>query len=510
MKQETKDYKERPELINLKGLSISSKILDVMPRDVMYKYCAVPLQISENYVVIAMGNTEDKDAILNISCLLNKKIEVVPADNKEIYTLINSVGEKQETDLILEQLERNLEKSQSLNRNDNRGEINLVESSPIVRLTNSIIVQAINIKASDIHIEPFEENVIVRNRIDGILYENIKLQKDIYTPICSRIKLQAGMDISEKRIPQDGKLQFEHNGLVFDLRVSTLPTIHGEKVVIRILYKQEKLQSLKDLGFSDFGKNSISNSLKNNHGIILVTGPTGSGKTTTLYSMLEEIDKYNKNIVTIEDPVEIQVPFVNQVNVNTRAGLNFASGLRSILRQDPNIIMIGEIRDEETAQIAVRAAITGHLVLSTLHTNDAASSVIRLIDMGVPNYLAADSLLTCIAQRLVRKICNFCKTEYKPNIREKHELMINDNEVLYKGKGCAFCKHSGYSGRTVVYEIMSVDDSLREYISKGYSADRIRQYNYNKNMTTLRENCIDLVKSGVTSFDEFLRICNAS
>ncbi len=503
-------HKKRQELISLKEIIIDTEMLRIMTRDIMYKYCAVPIQVSENNLLIAMGSPYDKKAIENLSSLLKRKIDVVPADSKEIYALINSINESQETNLVIEQITRNLEKNLIHNGYDKNSKIDPIKSSPIVRLTNHIIAQAINIKASDIHMEPFEENAIIRYRVDGILYENIKLTNDIYISICSIIKIQSGMDISEKRTPQDGKFQFSHNDLMLDLRVSTLPTIHGEKVVIRILYKKERLQSLKALGFHSFGENSISNSLNNNHGIILVTGPTGSGKTTTLYAMLEQIDKHDKNIVTIEDPVEIQVPFVNQVNVNTKAGLNFASGLRSILRQDPNIIMIGEIRDEETAQIAVRAAITGHLVISTLHTNDASASIVRLIDMGVPNYLVADALLVCIAQRLVRKICSFCKTEYEPTIREKHELLLDDNEKLHKGSGCAFCKYTGYSGRTVVYEIMNVDDNLRECISKGAGADRIREYNQTKNMTNLKENCKELVKKGVTSFEEFLRICNVS
>ncbi len=503
-------FKYGSNCVDLNSINLNFSDFKLLSKDIMKKYCIVPIDVNDEYVYIAMGNPEDSEAIEKAAFLLGKKISVIPAKQEQIYSLINTLEDINTTDLVLEQLKRQESKNNKPEEGSKTLNFNIsLESSPIVKVSNSIIEQAINKKASDIHMEPFEDNVIIRYRIDGVLYESFIIPRNIYLSICSRVKIEANMDIAERRVPQDGKIQFKYKNLNYDLRVSTLPTLHGEKIAIRILYKEERIISLNSLGFSSLGIKNILDCLNRSHGIILVTGPTGSGKTTTLYSMINEIDKQHKNIVAIEDPSEIFLSRVNQININTKAGLTFASGLRSILRQDPDVIMVGEIRDEETAQIAIRAAITGHLVLSTLHTNDAVSSLTRLIDMGVPNYLLADSLIACIAQRLVRKICNYCKTEYSPDENERRSLELQSTAILYKGKGCVFCNDTGYKDRTVVYELMQINTSIKYIISKGKSAEEIRSINKRSNMSTIEHNGRELVKLGITTYEEFLKLGNS-
>ncbi|MCM8711024.1 GspE/PulE family protein [Clostridium sp. SYSU_GA19001] len=494
--------------IDLKNVEINPIALKMVSKEIMSKHCLIPFNINEDIVYIAMSNPQDNKIIEDLHFLIKKKIKTFAADKNQILNILSAINEKENADIAMEQLKR------EYGKNNNKLEVNTaehisLENSPIIKLTNSIIIGAIKRGASDIHIEPFEDIVLVRYRVDGILHEHMKIPKDIYPALCIRIKVQSGMDIADKRLPQDGKLEFKVKEIAYDLRISSLPTMHGEKIAIRILYKRECLMTLKALGFSNSGIEDIERVLKSNHGIILVTGPTGSGKTTTLYAMLNQMDKIHKNIVTIEDPVEYTIKGINQVNVNSKAGLTFESGLRSILRQDPNVIMIGEIRDEETAQIAIRAAITGHLVISTLHTNDAASSILRLIDMGVPNYLAADSLLVCIAQRLVRVICSCCKVKYKASDKEIIDLALNKNKQIYKGKGCHHCNNTGYKHRTVVYEIMYVDEKLRRLIVNENSAGKLRSYNEIKGMLSLRDYCRELVKKGVTTYEEYIKLCSS-
>lgn len=498
---------KKDKIIDLDGIKLDFEVMKLIPKEIMIKHCLVPLYVRENTLYIAIDKIEDNQILNDISFLTKKDLIIFYSKMQQIQNLINHMDKIDETNLILEKLKyqhkKLINQEELLNLGPGKGDV-----SPVIKLTNIIIEQGINFRASDIHIEPMEDTVRVRYRIDGYLLEQFTLPKETYLSICSRIKLQANMDISEKRLPQDGKIAFKHEDDLKDLRVSTLPTMYGEKIVIRILYKSKELLSLKSLGFYDLDKELMDNLLKSTHGIILVTGPTGSGKTTTLYSMLNQVNyKYN-NIVTLEDPIEMPLKGINQVNVNLKAGLDFANGLRSILRQDPNIIMLGEIRDEATAEIAVRAAITGHLVISTLHTNDAASSVIRLIDMGVPSYLIADSLIACIAQRLVREICNFCKIAYEPNTEEKRNLNIKPNELIYKGRGCVFCNYTGYKNRIIVYEIMNTCDNLRELISSCKNVDEIRGLNTKLGMRSISENCKELVIKGLTSYEEYKKISN--
>ncbi len=381
-----------------------------------------------------------------------------------------------------------------------------MESAPVVRLINSVLQHSIKSSASDIHIEPTAGNLKVRFRIDGQLQEVMNSSMMAHSAIITRIKIMGGMDIAEKRIPQDGRVETKVDGKNVDLRLSILPTVYGEKVVIRILGGSSGALSRDQLGLSKANEILFDKITKSPNGIILVSGPTGSGKTTTLYSLLKEVNTPEVNIITVEDPVEYKLDGVNQVQVNTKAGLTFASGLRSILRQDPDIIMIGEIRDSETAQIAIRASITGHLVLSTIHTNDAASSVARLVDMGVESYLVTSSLVGVVAQRLVRNVCSHCKTAYKPSHSEMMLLKMKEPVPLYKGAGCPVCNYTGYKGRSAIHEIIVMTREIRELVNRGGSIDQINQIAARQGTINLRESCAELVLEGRTTVDEMLKV----
>ena len=385
-----------------------------------------------------------------------------------------------------------------------------VDNAPIVLLVNKIIEQAVNERASDIHIEALEDSVRVRFRIDGVMQEMMRYEKELLNAIVARVKIISGMNISEKRAPQDGRMTQRFDRVEYDIRVSSLPTTFGEKIVMRLASKSALTRDKSELGFPEAEMRRFDHLVHQPHGIILVTGPTGSGKSTTLYTVLSELNEGSVNIVTVEDPVEADVDGINQVQVNEKAGLTFASALRSILRQDPDIIMIGEIRDEETASIAVKAAITGHLVVSTLHTNSAASTVTRLADMGVEPYLIADSTVGIIAQRLVRRLCPKCKRQRMITDEDKRRLRIRGEgtQPIYEpgGQGCAFCNGTGYRGRIGVYEIMTVSPEVRKVIAAGGGADEIQKVALSEGMTTLRIGAAKLVLQGVTSIAEVERI----
>ena len=385
-----------------------------------------------------------------------------------------------------------------------------VDNAPIVLLVNKIIEQAVNERASDIHIEALEESVRVRFRIDGVMQEMMQYEKELLNAIVARIKIISGMNISEKRAPQDGRMTQRFNRVEYDIRVSSLPTVFGEKIVMRLASKSALTRDKSELGFLEEEMKRFDELVHHPHGIILVTGPTGSGKSTTLYTVLSELNSGDVNIITVEDPVEADVDGINQVQVNEKAGLTFASALRSILRQDPDIIMIGEIRDEETAGIAVKAAITGHLVVSTLHTNSAASTITRLEDMGVESYLIADSVVGIIAQRLLRRLCPKCKKTHVMTELDKKRLHLRGNSTptIYEPapKGCSYCNGTGFRGRIGVYEILTVSPAIRQVIASEGSADEIQKVALSEGMTTLRLGAAKLVLQGVTSISEVERI----
>ena len=381
-----------------------------------------------------------------------------------------------------------------------------VNSAPVVKLVNSMIDYAIRAGSSDIHIEPMEDRIRVRIRIDGVMQEIMSNPINAKDAITTRIKILGGMNIAEKRIPQDGRIQTEINGQEVDMRVSILPTIHGEKTVIRILAKNDGNLNRKYLGISDHNNELIDKIIKVPQGICLISGPTGSGKTTTLYTLLAEKNDPQTNIITVEDPVEIKIPGLNQVQVNAKAGMTFASGLRSILRQDPDIILVGEIRDGETAEIAMRAAITGHLVFSTIHTNDAVSSINRLIDMGLEPYMVSSALVGVVSQRLVRRICTNCRKPYEPDEYEIDKLHLEPGQKLYRGTGCTECNESGYKGRIAIHEIVVMTKTMKTLLEKRASEEEMRQLAVKEGTQMLADSAAALVLEGITTIDEMSRV----
>lgn len=456
------------------------------------------LEEGDDYIRIAVV---EKDPYLMeiLRRLYSKRIiwEVLPADRVEellkdpIHTL---------------ELEKDLFESDFL---DEKQLENIASEAPVVKFVNDLLVEAIGRRATDIHIEQFAEDVEVRYRIDGVLHTVRKLPKYAAPPIVSRIKIMSRLNIAEKRLPQDGKFSFSYGSQDYDVRVSTLPSVHGESVVMRILTRGELSLNLENLGFSERDIRKIRGFLKKPYGMVLVTGPTGSGKTTTLYAGIKEINSGDKKIVTVEDPVEYNLKGLVQVQVNPKIGLTFASALRSILRQDPDIIMIGEIRDAETAEIGVQASLTGHLVLATLHTNDSAGSFPRLMDMGIEEFLIASSVIGVVSQRLVRRICPYCKEEHKPNPAEValyRKNSMDPPERLYRGKGCQECNHTGYIGRTVIGEVLEVSDSIRDLIVKRADAVSIRDKAVEEGMIPLLVDGLLKAKEGITSVEEVLRV----
>ncbi|KMT21325.1 GspE/PulE family protein [Clostridium cylindrosporum] len=389
------------------------------------------------------------------------------------------------------------------------GENSSIElDSPAIKLVNTIFHEAINLKASDIHIEPFKKFYKVRFRIDGVIREGFRFNKSSYNSVISRIKVLSKIDISEKRLPLDGRLSFKSNNKSWDFRVSTMPTINGEKIVIRIFQDEANGESINEIGLLNDNLNIVKKFLNSKNGIIIVAGPTGSGKSTTLYTLIRQLDLSGQNIVTIEDPVEQNMEDIIQINVNQTIGFDFASGLRSILRQDPDVIMVGEIRDGETANIAMKAAITGHMVLSTIHTFDCASVIDRLLDMNVEPYMIASGLAGIISQRLVRRICNICKEEYTPRDFEVNILGIEKINKLSRGLGCKACGYTGYDGRIGIFEVMEIKDKHKEAILLKRGSSFIRGLSIEKGMTTLENSCKNLVIKGITTIEEMFNTCN--
>lgn len=493
--------------INLELTTIDKRAIKAVPENICAKNDLVPFGFNENKIKVAMWDPLNIFAIDDIYIASGFEVEPYLATRDEIKRII----EKQYSS---EQVIKAAEELSKEKQEEGRSQIGTEESfddiknAPVVKMIDYLIKNAIEQRASDIHIEPYEKIVRIRYRIDGQLQQVSTLSIDSLPPLVTRIKIMANLNIAEKRLPQDGRIITRLTDKEVDLRVSILPMISGEKIVIRVLSRDGYQIGRSSLGMSEEELQSLDNMIKNPHGIILVTGPTGSGKSTTLYTILNQLNDEMKNIITIEDPVEYMMEGINQVNVNVKAGLTFASGLRSILRQDPDIVMIGEIRDSETAQIAVRAAITGHLVLSTLHTNDAPSSVVRLVDMGIEPYLVATSISGVIAQRLVKKICDKCKKPYIATNYEKRILAMSEEKelVLHKGEGCAFCNNTGYMGRTGVYELMEVSREHKEAILNSKSSDEIKDLSIRSGMRTLGTACRDLVIKGVTTVDELAKI----
>lgn len=489
--------------------NLDPELLKSVPEELVKRHRVIPLRKEGQKLIVAMSNPDNVMALDDLRLMLSLEIEPVYADASEIDAVI----QKHYTIPNFEKIFNDFDsvKGQSVTGAMTLDEESIANEAPIVRLVNSLFIQAIEAKASDIHIEPHAMGVRVRFRIDGMLREIKQLRKSIQAAVISRIKIMSEIDIAEKRVPQDGRIQLEFGQRSIDLRVSTLPTIFGEKVVIRVLDRDGlAAYTLDQIGFSDMNLALFREALRSSYGMVLVTGPTGSGKTTTLYAVLNHLNDIEKNIITVEDPVEYIIKGINQTQVNVKAGMTFAAGLRSILRQDPDIIMVGEIRDTETAAIAVRAANTGHQIFSTLHTNDAPGAITRLLDMGVEPFRVSSSILGVVAQRLVRVICPHCKEAYQldPGAPERQFLCLepNDEITLYRGKGCEKCGNIGYRGRMAIHEVLIVDTELRNEIVKNVSTGELRQKSLAGGMISLKQDGIEKAKQGLTTIKEIMRV----
>ena len=496
---------------------IDPEVIRLVPERIARVCMAIPLSIRDNTLTVAMVNPFDIIAIDDIRTITNYKINTAIISKSGLETLLNRFYGTGGQDSSLEDVLKDVSETHlELKReHDEEREVNLerlreqVEEAPIVKLVDYIISNAINERASDIHIEPQEARLSIRYRIDGVLHDIITPAKALQMAIGSRIKIMSNMDIAERRLPQDGRFTIKQGFREVDLRVSTLPTVFGEKVVMRLLEKGTLSLDMDSLGFSDNQLKLFRSYIQNPHGMVLLTGPTGSGKTTTLYSALTEIKSSQTNIVTVEDPVEYQIKGIYQVQANPKIGLTFANGLRYILRQDPDIIMVGEIRDLETAEMAIRSALTGHLVFSTLHTNDAVGTIVRLINMGVEPYLVCSSLSLAVAQRLVRKVCPHCKEPYTPTKELLRSLGMDGKPQkglsFNRGKGCRRCKDTGYYGRTAICEMLEVKAPVRNAIINGADIEGIRHLAHELGMTTLRESGLQKVRDGITTPEEVLK-----
>lgn len=496
-------------VVQLTGVTIPKEVRNLVSVDLLKKYTCIPFELdpyNANILHLAMADPMDMAAIDDISIVTNLQIEPYIATTRDILAAIDRCYGASETLDAARRFTQERAQLRGGGAADDDTDTD-VSDAPIVQLVRSLIEQAIRQRASDIHIEALENKVRVRYRIDGALYERMVYDNSLLPAISTRIKILGGMDISEKRKPQDGRMSIMVDRQDYDIRISSLPTVHGEKIVMRLSSKLNLTRNKKDLGLPPDEMERFNHMLASPFGIILVTGPTGSGKSTTLYTALSELNKEAVNIVTVEDPVEADIEGINQVQVNNKVDLNFASALRSILRQDPDIIMIGEIRDRETAAIAVQASITGHLVVSTLHTNNAVGTLNRMADMGVERYLIADSVVGVIAQRLVRKLCSHCKKMRPATSEEKRVLRMNTQEEVnvYEPCGCDFCSHTGYYGRIGVFEIMEVNDEIRDLIAENGTTEELERAARNSGMRTLRENGISYVLNGTTSVEEMLK-----
>ena len=476
------------------------------------QFQVLPLGLEENLLTVAMADPSDSDTLESLRMFTGYDVRMCLGTTQEIAEGIERLYSptEEEAKQVEEQLTPGAA-NQSGATEDIEHLRDRASELPVIRLVNQMISRAVERRASDIHVEPFEKDFRIRYRIDGILQAVDSPSLELKSPVISRLKLMAKLNIAERRLPQDGRIKLKVLGKEIDLRVSTLPTLYGESVVMRILDKSDTSAfDLKSLGFPDDVLSIVERLTSLPYGIFLVTGPTGSGKSTTLYSAMKRINLPDKKIITVEDPVEYQMDGINQIHVNTQIGLTFAAGLRHIVRQDPDVIMVGEIRDLETAEIAIRAALTGHLVFSTLHTNDAPSAVTRLVDMGVENYLLSSCLVGVLAQRLVRIVCQHCRSGYPGDLEHLKSLGIvlngDPSITLYQGKGCEACGFTGYETRKGIFELMEIDDEIRRMVVTNQSANTIAQYARKQGMKTLREDGFDKVLTGTTTLDEVLRV----
>jgi len=492
--------------INLEEYEIEVNATKTITEPLARKHLLIPVKQTEKEIYVAMTDPLDIFAIEDVKIFSSKEVIPLLADENDIIKAIDLNYGAQKAMKAAEEFKKdNLINIDETTVDDN---VDFVKSAPIVKLVNTVLEQSVRYRASDIHIEPYEKIIRVRYRIDGKLKEMFQYEYSLLSAIVARVKIISGMDIAEKRKPQDGRITIKVDHKEYDVRVSSLPTVYGEKIVMRVNSKEGFNKGKSELGLFEDDLKKFDGILSNPYGIILVTGPTGSGKSTSLYTALREINNEDINIVTVEDPVESQIEGINQVQVNNKAGLTFASALRSILRQDPDVIMIGEIRDLETAEIAVRASITGHLVVSTLHTNDAPSSITRLIDMGIEPFMIGASVVGVIAQRLVRRLCPKCKIPVKASEYEKKvlDIPLDEDITIYKHGKCRSCNETGYLGRIGVYEIMPITEKIRSIINVKGTADEIKSAALKEGMVTLKGNAARHVINGTTTIEELIRI----
>ncbi|MEG1558406.1 MAG: GspE/PulE family protein [Oscillospiraceae bacterium] len=491
--------------VNIETINVDINAVRLVPRQLAIKYNLIAVKTSASLLTVVMSDPLNFYAVEDVRQISGMPLEIVLCERDRISTAINTYyAEVEAKDQVLSASKTSFPLSvQPLNLDSDSEE---TEDAGVVKLLNSLLNQGFNSGASDIHIEPLEDRTLVRIRIDGVIVDYVTLPRSIHQTLIARVKIMSSLDIAERRLPQDGHFRARIDSNDINVRTSVIPTVYGEKAVLRFLSTNSPIDNASHFGMDEENYSKTERMLKAPHGIIYLTGPTGSGKTTTLYMILEEFAKKQFNISTIEDPVERNLSRVNQMQVNNVSGLTFETGLRSLLRQDPDIIMVGETRDAETASISVRAAITGHLVFSTLHTNDAVSSIVRLKDMGLPAYMVASSVVGIVAQRLVRKICPYCKEEYTPDETER-EFLDDDIKKAFRGKGCNYCKNTGYKGRIAIHEVLIGNRDIRRMITNGESTDTIADYAKEKQgMRTLRESVLDLVRAGTTSVEELIKV----
>jgi type IV pilus assembly protein PilB len=494
--------------VDLADHSIDPQAVSLLPEPVARRYRALPIGFEDSHLIVAMSDPANVFALDDIRTITGMEVRPVVATAADVENAIRRYGQ-------FDQSAENIVSEATSQADDEAKDLeampSAVEEAPIVRLVNLLITQAVSDRASDIHIEPAERDLRIRYRIDGVLHEVMRSPKNIQNGLLSRLKVMADINIAERRVPQDGRVGLVVGGKAVDLRMATLPTVYGEKIVIRILDKTSALLKLEQLGFQEGAYDRYEEGFRKPYGTVLVTGPTGSGKSTTLYATLNIINSPERNIITVEDPVEYRLAGINQMQVNPKAGLTFSTALRSILRADPDVVLIGEIRDRETALIATEAALTGHLVLSTLHTNDAAAAITRLIEMGVEPYLVASALDCVVAQRLARQLCDRCRQGYRPSEAELQNAGFSDEEVvsieeLYRPEGCSHCGKTGYRGRMGLYEVMPVSEEIERLAAERRSSEDIRRLAIEQGMMPLRDDGLAKVRMGLTSLDEIFRV----
>ncbi|MEE9391239.1 MAG: type II secretion system ATPase GspE [Planctomycetota bacterium] len=499
----------------LKDVSVPEVFIDRVPQQFARNYTLVGIESDGSTIKVATCNPLDVYPLDDLASILDLEVEPVLAPRSEITTLINRAyrDKADVVDEVIDDLEDPDYDEIASMVSDSEDLLNVANRAPIIRLVNMILFQALKMRASDVHIQPYEDKVQIRYRIDGVLYDMESPPKSVHEAIVSRVKVMAKMDIAERRIPQDGRASIKIGDSEVDVRISSVPTNYGERIVMRILDKSQGIFNLDQLGLNKDQRELMDQVVQLSHGVIFVTGPTGSGKSTTLYSILNQINSQDKNVITIEDPIEYHLAGISQIQVSNKKGLTFAAGLRSLLRQDPDIMMVGEVRDEETARITIQAALTGHLVFSTLHTNDAASAVSRMLDIGLEPYLVASSLVMIIAQRLVRRVCPDCKELVTPDhaqLRDMTSLGITTSDLpngkLSLGRGCDMCFNTGYTGRIAIYEMLPIVEDAKELIVERASASKIKIAAQKRGMKTLRQDGITKIIAGTTSVDEILRV----